>query len=136
MDNREARQKLAAVHRAFEYYGLNEGIDNSASCIAKSLFSWMEKEIILMYPYGKLWSEAVPEDFIEVDVESGAMVTAKGLEKIDYTIGPVIGKPERTSLRENSLIYKLCPRKSFNTQRWAPKYYVALGAVQYWTTGI
>ena len=73
----------------------------------------MEKEIILMYPYGKLWSEAVPEDFIEIDVESGAMVTAKGLEKIDYTTGSVIGKPERTSLRENSLIYKLCPRKSF-----------------------
>ena len=73
-----------------------------------------KKEVILMFPYGRLWSEALPEDFIEVDLQSQKHVTQKGLEEISYDSGTVIGKPERTSLRENSLIYKLCPRKDSN----------------------
>ena len=67
-----------------------------------------------MFPYGRLWSEAMPEDFFEIDLESQKHVTKNGLEEFNYDVGTVIGKPERTSLRENTLIYKLCPRKDSN----------------------
>lgn len=54
------------MHRALEFYKLHEGIDNHASCLADSQHIPGLK-VMLMFPYGIHWSEAKPEDFLEVD---------------------------------------------------------------------
>ena len=70
MENDIARIELATAHRALASYNLNEGVNNHMTSKAISRFD-ETKEIILMLPFGKQWSDARPDDFLEID--SGAV---------------------------------------------------------------
>ena len=66
MENDIARIELATAHRALASYNLNEGVNNHMTSKAISRFD-ETKEIILMLPFGKQWSDARPDDFLEID---------------------------------------------------------------------
>lgn len=66
MENDIARIELATAHRALASYNLNEGVNNHMTSKAISRFD-ESKEIILMLPFGKQWSDARPDDFLEID---------------------------------------------------------------------
>lgn len=69
MENEIARIELATAHRALAFYNLNEGVNNHMTSKAISRYD-DSKEIILMLPFGIRWSDARPDDFLEID--SGA----------------------------------------------------------------
>ena len=69
MENQIARIELATAHRAIAFYGLNEGVNNHMTAKATSRYD-ETKEIILMLPFGIQWSEAKPDDFLEIDLGS------------------------------------------------------------------
>ena len=69
MENEIARIELATAHRALAFYNLNEGVNNHMTSKAISRYD-DSKEIILMLPFGIQWSDARPDDFLEID--SGA----------------------------------------------------------------
>ena len=61
------------MHRGFAFYNLNEGVDNHVTCLVESEHV-KGLNVMLMLPYGILWSEASPEHFLEVDYETQRIV--------------------------------------------------------------
>ena len=87
-----------------------------------------KRSIFLYHDASFLWHslEALPRGRFEYDFEGerGEIASKFCIEIELDRIG--------SSRRLNSL-FKIDQKLEFNTQRWAPKYHVALGAVQYWT---
>lgn len=79
--NWELRCELATAYRAFERYGMSEGICNHLTSKAPSLFK--HEGVALVIPYGTYWSEITPENLIGIDMGSGELI--EGSSKPDTT---------------------------------------------------
>ena len=126
MENEQARIELAAAHRGLAHYGLNEGVNNHISVITKVSLSDdiveikafvqsqfdPEKEIMLMLPFGVLWSEAIPEVMIEVDYNNKTYYSSNGNEiELDFekrTMELLMNLPLDAAYYLHSEIYKTC----------------------------
>ena len=92
-----ARLELATAHRALAFYGwawlnwrdewrinsLNEGVNNHITTRCQSKYD-PKRRIILMLPFGTLWSEARPDDMLEIDPLKKTIVTKNGDVELDF----------------------------------------------------
>ena len=83
MENDIARLELAAAHRALAFYGLNEGVNNHMTTLCHSKYD-STRRVMLMLPFGTLWCEARPDDLVEIDPSTEAIVTLTGDVKLDF----------------------------------------------------
>lgn len=79
--NWKLRCELATAYRAFEMYGMNEGICNHLTTRAPSLFA--KEGVALIIPYGVYWSQIKPEQLVGLNLETGEPI--EGKRKADIT---------------------------------------------------
>jgi len=74
-----------------------------------------------MFPYGVLWCDARPEDFLEIDLDSGSIITESGSVPLNYSTGESrIGQPEQTGFYFHSGVYKSNPNVKAVVHTHAP----------------
>lgn len=69
LENWSQRIKLAVAYRTLDAYGLNEGICNHLTALAPSR-NGDNSEIMLVIPYGLLWSEVTPSNLVGLNVKN------------------------------------------------------------------
>jgi len=79
-ESKRKKIELVGAHRALEFYGLNEGIDNHVTTKSKSEYV-KDLDVILMIQFGVYWSEVNIDHVLEIDPSTYCIVERDGSQK-------------------------------------------------------